>query len=193
MMAFCIHENKWPWGNTVNVISSHAEACVQLSFEDENPGVCFLSGLSVHTDFRRKGYATRLMRFCEKLCKERGIFRVDLCSVQTDYVLEFYKKLGYSPIKEENGFIKMYKMLGRGKKMYSLLEQHNDGWWWYHPGTTFDTPEEVIECFDNMFWWDRNRPHKVFEHSIPFPQKHSICSKNFKVFEFGGLPEWTDE
>lgn len=111
MMAFCIHENKWPWGNTVNVISSRAEACVQLSFEDENPGVCFLSGLSVHTDFRRKGYATRLMRFCEKLCKERGIFRIDLCSVQTDYVLEFYKKLGYSPIKEENGFIKMYKML----------------------------------------------------------------------------------
>jgi hypothetical protein len=29
----------------------------------------------------------------------------------TDYVQEFYKKLGFVPIKEENGFLQMYKML----------------------------------------------------------------------------------
>ena len=35
--------------------------------------------------------------------------------------------------------------------LYSLLEQHKDGSWWYHPGFTFDTPEEAEQCFRENF------------------------------------------
>ncbi len=110
-MNFIVHENTWPWGKTMVLISSRAEATVELSFEDNNPGVCFLSGLSVLPEHRRKGFATNLLDICERLCIERGIFRIDLNSVMTDYVQEFYKKLGFVPIKEENGFLQMYKLL----------------------------------------------------------------------------------
>ena len=55
--------------------------------------------------------------------------------------------------------------------MYSLIERHLDGSWWYHPGHTFDTPEEAEECFKRSFWWDLERPHKVIEHAEPLFQK----------------------
>lgn len=110
-MRFVIHENSWTWGKSLVVISSMAEATVELSFEDVNPGVCFLSGLSVLPEYRRQGIATELMRVCEQICEKRGIFRIDLNSVLTDYVQGFYKKLGYIPIKEDNGVMQMYKLL----------------------------------------------------------------------------------
>ena len=48
---------------------------------------------------------------CESFCREHNIFRIDLNSVLTDWVQDFYKKCGYVPIKEENGFMQMYKMI----------------------------------------------------------------------------------
>ena len=74
--------------------------------------------------------------------------------------------------------------------MYSLLEQHNDGSWWYHPGKTYDTPERVEEAFKKSFWYDLDRPHRVFEHTEPLYQDFSTCTRNFKVFEFGGIIMW---
>ena len=106
-----IHENEWPWGKSAEIVGYRGYGIVHLSFEKANPGVCYLSGLSVMPKFRRFGYATRLLEECEKYCNERGIFRIDLSSVQTDYVHQFYLKHGYVDIKEEDGFIQMYKLL----------------------------------------------------------------------------------
>lgn len=73
------------------------------------------------------------------------------------------------------------------KVMYSLLEQHNDGSWWYHPGNTYNSPEEAEEAFKKIFWWDLDRPHKVIKHTGPLFQEHSSCTKDFNTFEFAGL------
>lgn len=70
--------------------------------------------------------------------------------------------------------------------MFSILERHNDGSWWYHPGMTFGTPEECEERFRSSFWWDLDRPHKVIEHSVPLP-KETCYTFDFKTFEFGGI------
>lgn len=72
--------------------------------------------------------------------------------------------------------------------LYSLLEQHKDGSWWYHPGFTFNSPEEVEEFFKKHF--DDSRPHMVFEHEEPMFQKHSTSSYDLKTFDFGGLIHW---
>ena len=74
--------------------------------------------------------------------------------------------------------------------LYSLIEQHKDGSWWYHPGDTFNTPEEVETCFKETFWWDLERPHKVFEHEEPMYQEHSTCSFDLKKFDFAGFVYW---
>ena len=97
----------------MDIISSGAECCVKLSFEDNNPGVCFLSGLSVLPEHRRMGFATEVMGVAEQLCEKDGIFRIDLSSVSVPFVVRFYKKIGFVPVKEEDGFIQMYKMLKR--------------------------------------------------------------------------------
>lgn len=105
------HHNTWPWGKTARVILDDASAIVEMSFENENPGVCFVSGLSVIPPRRKQGIAKHLMLACESYCRENGIFRMDLNSVETGWVLDFYKKLGYTPIKKKEGTIEMYKLL----------------------------------------------------------------------------------
>lgn len=69
--------------------------------------------------------------------------------------------------------------------MYSLLERHVDGSWWYHPGMTYDTREECEKRFKRSFWWDLGRQHTVLEHTQPLPQQ-SCCTWDFKTFEAYG-------
>ena len=107
-----VHENEWPWGQSIDIVGFRGVGIVHLTFENSNPGVCYLSGLSVVKGYRRLGYATQLLKECEKCCRRKGgIFRIDLSSVQTEYVHQFYLKRGYVDIKEEDGFIQMYKLL----------------------------------------------------------------------------------
>ena len=40
------HCNQWDWGVSILITAKQGRAAVTLSFENENPGVCFLSGLS---------------------------------------------------------------------------------------------------------------------------------------------------
>lgn len=78
--------------------------------------------------------------------------------------------------------------------MYSLLEQHKDGSWWYHPGHTFDTEEEVEACFQRSFWWDLTRPHKAFKHDKPLFQEYSTCTTDGgETFRFAGAILWENE
>lgn len=106
-----IHENEWPWGKTVTFIYSDGVGTVDMSFEKNNPGVCYLSGLSVIPEHRRKGLALVLMEECINYCQKQNIFRIDLNSVQEDWLMNFYHKLGFCDIEENEGFMRMYKML----------------------------------------------------------------------------------
>lgn len=75
--------------------------------------------------------------------------------------------------------------------MFSLLEQHKDGSWWYHPGATFETEEEVEKYFQETFGtYDPDRPHMTFEHDEPMFQEYSTCTFDFKTFHFGGMIHW---
>lgn len=76
--------------------------------------------------------------------------------------------------------------------MYSVLEQHNGGSWWYHPGFTHDSYKEAEEHFEKSFWWDKSRPHRIIEHTKPFPQR-TLCTFDFVSFGFGGVEEFVLE
>lgn len=106
-----LHSNRWPWGTTETVIIEGGAAMVEMMFEDDNVGVCYISGLSVIPERRREGLATELMKYCEEFCRKRDIFRLDLNSVKEQFVMDFYYKLGFVDIREENGYMKMYKIL----------------------------------------------------------------------------------
>ena len=75
--------------------------------------------------------------------------------------------------------------------MFSLLEQHKDGSWWYHPGDTFDTEAEVEQRFQETFGrFAPDRPHMAFEHTEPMCQELATCTFDFKTFHFGGKIFW---
>ena len=63
---------------------------------------------------------------------------------------------------------------------FSVIEQHFDGCWWYHPRLTFDSKENAEEGFKKHFWWDLERPHKIIEHIEPFPQKYGWYSTDLE-------------
>lgn len=110
-MNYIAHTNNWCWGKSINIVAEGGIAVVTMSFDNDEPGVCFLSGLSVIPKHRRKGYATELMSVCEQVCKRMGIFRIDLRAVRVDFVIDFYKKLGIIPIREDDDVLRMYKFL----------------------------------------------------------------------------------
>lgn len=106
-----VHENEWPWGKTVTLIYTVGEGTVDMSFEKNNPGVCYISGLSVIPEERKRHIGFCLMEECINYCQKHDIFRIDLNSVQTDWLMAFYHKLGFQDIEENEGFMRMYKML----------------------------------------------------------------------------------
>ena len=106
-----LHSNRWPWGTTETLIIESGDGMVEMMFEDDNIGVCYISGLSVVPSRRREGLGTGMMKYCEEFCRTRDIFRLDLNSVKEQFVMDFYHKLGFIDIKEENGYMKMYKIL----------------------------------------------------------------------------------
>lgn len=75
--------------------------------------------------------------------------------------------------------------------MVSIVEQHVDGSWWYHPGETWATREEA-EAHYHDFWgrWHPERPVMYFEHDEPLFQEYPTCTFNFEVFHFGGFIRW---
>lgn len=75
--------------------------------------------------------------------------------------------------------------------MVSIVEQHKDGSWWYHPGQTWDSREEAEEGY-KKFWgkYHPERPVQFFEHDEPMYQRCATCTFDFKVFHFGGMIRW---
>jgi len=53
---------------------------------------------------------------------------------------------------------------------YSLLEQHNDGSWWYH-GNTFDTWGEADDYRRRWIWWDEKRNKQIIGHDDDLPKE----------------------
>lgn len=113
-MKMFTHENEWPWGKTVCISIADGAALVEMSFENDNPGICYISGLSVVPSKRRNGLATILMKQCIDYCKKMNcVFRLDLNSVLEPFVMDFYHKLGFIDLREKDGYMGMYMLLNQ--------------------------------------------------------------------------------
>lgn len=112
MEGFVLHENIWPWGGwTAKIITPDASGMVMLTFDRANPGVAFLSELTVVPDMRRRGIGTALLEKAIEYCRAQAQFRIDLVTVTKDFVMEFYQKHGFDFAEERDGGIMMYKLL----------------------------------------------------------------------------------
>lgn len=106
-----IHKNTFDWGDCWTLVGFDGLGIVELYFEKKEPYVAYLSGLSVVPEARQRGYATILMMEAVNICQKKGIFRIDLRAVKEQFVRDFYHKIGFVDIEEEEGLMRMYKML----------------------------------------------------------------------------------
>lgn len=64
--------------------------------------------------------------------------------------------------------------------LYSLLEQHTDGSWWYHR-ETYTNQEEAKEAEKWRKDHYGDRPWRIFKHTVALPQK-TLYTFDFQVF-----------
>ena len=66
----------------------------------ETSPVGYMEGIYVRTDFRTRGYASRLMAACEKWAKEEGCIEfAGNCEINDEESHMFYSKLGFKEVK----------------------------------------------------------------------------------------------
>ena len=100
MEKFIIHENIWPWGKNTIFVTEKGDGVASLDFDNNNPGVAFLSVISVVPMSRGRGKATALLERCIEYCREQGMFRIDLVSVPQVYVKSFYEGHGFFEVAD---------------------------------------------------------------------------------------------
>lgn len=67
-------------------------------------------------------------------------------------------------------------------KFYSLLEQHNDGHWWYHGNkVTFASFLDARDYMKRWIWWDEKRNKQIIGHDEPLPDK-TLYTRDFTDF-----------
>ena len=109
-MNINIFETEWKWGRTVTVMIDNCGS-VDIWFE-KGHYYGYVADLKVAPDRRREGIATALMKKAEEIVKENGFDEVQL-KVQTDHTFQFewYKRLGYKVVSEDDDYHDMRKML----------------------------------------------------------------------------------
>ena len=91
----------WKDYHTWFIFSNNGVASCRISIYDDNPTDCVISDLYVHETFRNQGYATELLKFCNKIAKADGCTTISLRSDQDDWVREWYKRLNFEVVSSQ--------------------------------------------------------------------------------------------
>lgn len=69
--------------------------------------------------------------------------------------------------------------------IYSVLEQHIDGSWWFHIGASSNTIEAAEKWATDRPWMLETRPMCIVKHLFPFPQKTLFSYSLDGFYEIG--------
>lgn len=98
-LNYVIHKNKWLWGRSMIIVTSDGCGLVTVSFENDMfsgpEKAAVLSGLSVVESKRKSGYGRALVAAAEDLTRSQGAKLMILWADKNDWVLNWYKRLGY--------------------------------------------------------------------------------------------------
>lgn len=109
---YIYHINTWWWGKTITLVSKDGYSTVELQFDNSMPNIAVIKGLMVFTTRQKEGYGTEMMNICEYTAKKEGAKFLQLsANKEQDWLVEWYKKLGFVTIQiEEHEFI-MFKQI----------------------------------------------------------------------------------
>ena len=109
---YFVFASGWWWGRSIVLVCKDGSCTIELQFEYDMPNSVYLKGLQVNEPFRRQGIATGLLAYCEELARQDGRKFITL-SVEYDneWLLEFYKRIGYSVLNRSEHIFEMIKVI----------------------------------------------------------------------------------
>jgi GNAT superfamily N-acetyltransferase len=103
-----VYNSKEKYENPAIELVSEEEGIItgilDLELDTEERKVCkknsVLSAMiwhvAVHPDYRRKGIAAKLLNEAERICKEKGIYRIEAWTRDDEWVRDWYLQQGFS-------------------------------------------------------------------------------------------------
>lgn len=116
---FIYHSNTESWGSSVLIMEKSGKAFGRIYWYNDDSTTVYLDWLSVDIEVRRQGIGTQLQEIREKIGKSLGAVTSCLFVKKDSWMHGWYKRRGYSDIKEhdyQEGFIWMEKLLVKNKR-----------------------------------------------------------------------------
>ena len=97
-----IHKNLWWWGVSETYITNDGAGIVEIQYDYDMPNTGYIKGLSVLEGRRQQGVGTELINACVCSAVNRGMKFLQLDVEQgDDWLLEWYKRLGFEILSRE--------------------------------------------------------------------------------------------
>ena len=109
---YFVHANGWWWGSSYDIILKDGSGMISVQFDYDKPNTCFLSGLSVLEEYRRKGIGRSLIELSEDLARHEGMKFVELTvEYYNEWLFKWYVSMGYTPISRDSHVVYMLKVI----------------------------------------------------------------------------------
>jgi GNAT superfamily N-acetyltransferase len=111
-MEVIYHDNEWFWGEDTTIVSIDGISMVSIQFDNSYPTVAFVRSLCVHSSRRKEGIGTTLLKLCDEVALKKGKKFLQLnVNKKQNWLIDFYKKNGYTTIYEDEHEFTMWKQL----------------------------------------------------------------------------------
>lgn len=87
--------SEW-WGDYIFLVTAGGNSLMKIYFDKRfKEGCCEFGELNTHPDFRRQGFAKRLMQEAEKVARSKGYEEVWLWTKSSSWQQKWYERMGY--------------------------------------------------------------------------------------------------
>lgn len=112
MHNYIHHVNTWWWGKTITLVSKDGYSTVEIQFDKNLPNTAFIKGLMTFTTRQKEGYGTEMMKLCEYIAKKEKMKFLQLsANKEQDWLVEWYKRLGFETLQIDEHEFTMLKQI----------------------------------------------------------------------------------
>lgn len=90
-----VHENRWGWGRARYIIAEGGKAICQVSIDDKDLSVAWLTNVSVHISSRGYGYGNKLLELAIEHAQQMHAEYLYLFCDPDGWCFEWYQRRGF--------------------------------------------------------------------------------------------------
>lgn len=109
-MKYNIFYDKQDWGTNIHFVAEDGLSFGAIELLNEEPKTAYIYGIQVHDTIQRRGRGSNLIKIIEKYIKYYTNRKKIVLNCNYD-IIEFYIKLGYLYLKDDNDMCVLYKII----------------------------------------------------------------------------------